>query len=178
MLSVQDVKQSTDFPSTESLQAKRCVRCWDKHLTPAPADKVSAVGQRISGKIVCTRIGFGNKLRIARGNNEEVGVVVTLSPLCVLGLLGRGRHNHDASGLQRSWQHRTWHVWISGTYAQSPLPGPYMPSCSDSRKMKNFTSSQDRLGRPFEGHSFVTKDFFKGPVSRERNGATLPRANP
>jgi hypothetical protein len=29
----------------------------------------------------------------------------------------------------------------------------------------------------FGGHSFVTKDFFKGPVSRERNGATLPRAN-
>jgi hypothetical protein len=45
---------------------------------------------------------------------------------------------------------------------------------------KRRTLHRRRIGldaRLFGGHSFVTKDFFKGPVSRERNGATLPRAN-
>jgi hypothetical protein len=36
------------------------------------------------------------------GNNEEVGVVVTLSPLYVLELLGRSRQNQDAARSQEN----------------------------------------------------------------------------
>jgi len=59
------------------------------------------VSRRIPGRSVSARLAFGNKLCFVTGNNEEVGVVVTLSPLYVLELLGCGHQNRDATGSQK-----------------------------------------------------------------------------